>query len=151
VAALPQSQTGGALHFRHFLLTSDYRLPATGHQDHRLPAPRPPIPDHERTVPAITRRSATWIAGISLAIAAMVWLTLFEIKSVAEDDAPTTAETAQCRAELDPASATDPEAACPSGPDIIWAARHPVRNAIAILLLSAATGVIALLLNSRLR
>ena len=92
-----------------------------------------------------------WLAALSLVVAALVWLTLYEIKVVAEDNAPTAAETAQCRADLDPASTADPTVACPAGADIIWAARNPLRNALAVFVLGWAAGSLALYLNRRLQ
>jgi hypothetical protein len=92
-----------------------------------------------------------WIAAISLVVAALVWLTLYEIKVVAEDNAPTAAETAQCRADLDPGSEVDPGTVCPSGDDVIWAARHPVRNAVAVFVLGLFAGSLSIYLNRRLQ
>ena len=89
------------------------------------------------------------MAAISLVVAAMVWWTLYEIKLIAEDNAPTAAETAQCIADLEPG--LDPANECPTGADVIWAARNPLRNAVIVFALGLTAGYIALDLNRRLR
>jgi hypothetical protein len=89
------------------------------------------------------------MAAIALVIAAMVWLTLYEIKLIAENNAPTAAETAECIAALEPGA--DPAVECPTGADVIWAARNPLRNAAIVLVLCLVAGYIALRLNRRLR
>ena len=82
-----------------------------------------------------TRASILWIFGAAIFCTFLVWLTLWQIKSIAEDNVPTPAEHAQCLAELDPTTQTDLEEACPTEPDVIYAARHPVRNSIIIFAL----------------
>ena len=40
---------------------------------------------------------------------------------------------------------------CPSGDDVIWAARHPVRNALAVFVLGLFAGSLSIYLNRRLQ
>jgi hypothetical protein len=112
-------------------------------------SPHPPIPIDVR--PPLTGRVVIWIVAISLVVAAMVWLALFQVKTIAEDNVPTAAETAQCVAERDPDSKTSLEEDCPTEPTVIWAARHPLRHASAVFVLLVATGIGAIYLNRRLR
>ena len=114
-----------------------------------MSSPHPPIPIDPRS--PFRGRVLLWIVGISLAVAAMVWLALYQVKTIAEDNVATPAETAQCLAERNPASTSSPEEDCPTEPDVIWAARHPVRNATAVFVLLVTAGIAAVHLNRRLR
>ena len=81
----------------------------------------------------------------------MTWLSLYEIKVTAEDHPPTPGEIAQCKAELDPNSTVDPDVACPPESHIVWAARHPLRNSIVVLVVLLILGYDTIILNRHLR
>lgn len=87
------------------------------------------------------------LAVIAIFVAGMVWLTLAQIRTIAIDHAPTLDEIAQCRAGLAPEEQADWTEHCETGADIIWAARHPLRNALAVLALLLTLGYATLFLN----
>ena len=99
--------------------------------------------------PPITQLA--WLAAISLVVAGMVWLTLAQIRSIAIDHAPTADEIAQCRAALAPQDQAAWTEHCETGAEIIWAARHPLRNALAVLFLLLVLGYATLILSRRTR
>ena len=79
-----------------------------------------------------TRVSVLWLLALSLLVAFMVYMTLSQIKKIAEDNVPTAAEHAQCLAEHDSANPASIEEACRTTPNVIFAARHPIRNTIIV-------------------
>jgi hypothetical protein len=114
--------------------------------------PRPPIP-HDPTSPdaVLTTRKVIWLIGIALFTSALLWAALYQVKSTAEDNAPTAAETAQCVSELNAASQANAEEACPTGPDMKWAAREPLRNAAIVFVLLVIAGCLTLLVDHKVR
>ena len=88
-----------------------------------------------------------WLLAISLVIFGMVWLTLYQIRTIAIDHAPTADEIAQCRAALSPDEAAEWTEHCETEPHIIWAARHPLRNSLVVLALLLVLGYAALVFN----
>jgi hypothetical protein len=115
-------------------------------------SPHPPIP--RPTGPtgfAISRRATIWLTGIALFVAAMTWLSLYQIKVTAEDHPPTQGEIAQCKAELDPNSTVNPDVACPPTAHVKWVARHPLRNAIVTFVVLMILGYDVIILNRYLQ
>lgn len=96
-------------------------------------------------------RTLAWLVAISLVVAGMVWLTLYQIRTIAIDHGPTSDEIAQCRAGLSPDEAAEWIEHCETEAEIIWAARHPLRNSLAVLVLLLAVGYATLALNQRYR
>lgn len=92
----------------------------------------PPIPISRHRLLPVKRSSLIWLTAITIVVTALVWLTFYEIKSIAEDNAPTQTETAECLANLDPNAQADPTEACPTDAEVIFAARHPTRNALVL-------------------
>lgn len=93
------------------------------------------------------RRTIPWLIGISAVVAAMVWFTLWQIKSIAIDNARTPEEAAQCIAELAPDQQANAADECSTEPNIIYAARNPVRNSLLVFALCLAIGYGYLVLN----
>jgi hypothetical protein len=113
-----------------------------------VPSPHPQNPRPAGpTGFAISRRAAVWLTGIALFVAAMTWLSLYQIKVTAADHPPTQGEIAQCKAELDPNSTVDPDVACPPTAHVLWAARHPLRNAIVTFVVLMILGYDVIILN----
>ena len=113
-----------------------------------MPSPHPPVPEPAGpTGFLISTRAAIWVTAVALFVAAMTWLALYEIKVIAEDNPPTQAAIAQCIAELDPDSGVDLDEACPRERHIIWAARHPLRNAIVVFVVLLILGYDTIILN----
>ncbi|HET7055446.1 MAG TPA: hypothetical protein VFI12_03235 [Thermomicrobiales bacterium] len=113
-----------------------------------MPSPHPQNPRPAGpTGFAISRRAAVWLTGIALFVAAMTWLSLYQIKVTAADHPPTQGEIAQCKAELDPNSTVDPDVACPPTAHVLWAARHPLRNAIVTFVVLMILGYDVIILN----
>lgn len=96
-------------------------------------------------------KTLAWLLAISLVIFGMVWLTLYQIRTIAIDHGPTPDEIAQCRAALAPDEQPRWTEFCETEPEIIWAARHPHRNALAVLAILLATGYATLHLNQHNR
>lgn len=92
-----------------------------------------------------------WLVAISLAVFGIVWLTLYQIRTIAIDRGPTAGEVAECRAALSPDEAVEWTERCETEPHIIWVARHPLRNSLALLVLLLVVGYAALDLNRRYR
>ena len=90
-----------------------------------------------------------WLAAICLVVAGMVWLTLYQIRTIAIDHGPTLDEIAQCRAGLSPDEAAEWIEHCETEAEIIWAARHPLRNSLAVLVLLLIAGSAAVALHRR--
>ena len=131
---------------------SIWRPDITHSPEQRVPGPHPPIP--EPTGPTgflISRKAAIWVTAIALFVATMTWLALYEIKVIAENNTPTQTAIAQCKAELDPNSTVDPDVACPPESHIVWAARHPLRNSIVVLVVLLILGYDTIILNRHLR
>jgi len=84
---------------------------------------------------ALSRRHLVWLFGLALAIALLVWWTLYEVKDVALHNTPDSAVHAACIAGFDATSGQSVDQACPPHAKVIFAARHPVRNAIIIFIL----------------
>jgi len=97
------------------------------------------------------RTALLWLAAIAIVVAGMVWLTLAQIRSIAIDHAPTREEIAQCRAGLTPEEQAAWTEHCETGADIIWAARHPLRNALAVFVLLLTIGYATLALSRAIR
>jgi hypothetical protein len=114
--------------------------------------PRPPIPHDPTSSDAVlTTRKVIWLIGIALFTSALLWAALYQVKSTAEDNAPTVAETAQCIAEQGAASQANAEEACPTGPDMKWAAHEPLRNAAVVFVLLVIAGYLTLLVDHKVR
>ncbi len=79
----------------------------------------------------------------------MVWFTLWQIQSIAVDNARTPEEATQCIAELPAADQPNADELCSTEPDIILAAQHPVRNSLIVFGLCVAIGYGYLVLNAR--
>jgi hypothetical protein len=94
-------------------------------------------------------KTLAWLVAISLVIAGMIWLTLYQIRTIAIDHGPTADEIAQCRAGLSPDEAAEWTEHCETEAEIIWAARHPLRNSLAVLVLLLITGSAAVALHRR--
>ena len=117
-----------------------------------MSSPHPPVPrDPDTSDAVLTPRKTIWLIGIALFASALLWAALYQVKSTAEDNAPTPAETAQCIAALDPASQVDIDEACPTGADVKWAARHPLRNSTVVFVLLLVAGSITFLIDRNLR
>jgi hypothetical protein len=104
---------------------------------------------HKPETQHLTLKTMAWLVAICLVIFGMVWLTLYQIRAIATDHGPTPDEIAQCRAGLAPEQAAEWTEHCENEPEIIWAARHPLRNSLAVLALLLVAGYLTLLLNSR--
>ena len=89
-------------------------------------------------------KTLIWLVAICLVVFGMVWLTLYQIRAIATDHGPTPDEIAQCRAALPPEQAESWTEHCETEPRIIWAARHPHRNALAVLALTLMVGYVTL-------
>ena len=117
-----------------------------------MSTPRPPIPHDPNIADAVlTPRKVLWLIGIALFTAVLLWAALYQVKSAAEDNAPTAAETAQCIAELDAQNQANAEEACPTGPDMKWAAREPLRNSVVVFVLLVIAGCLTLLVDHKVR
>ena len=117
-----------------------------------MPTPRPPVPHNATGTDAVlTPRKVVGLIAIALFASGLLWAALYQVKSTAEDNAPTEAETAQCIAELDPASQVPVEEACPTGADMKWAAREPLRNTAVVFVLLLVAGYLTLLVDHKLR
>ena len=117
-----------------------------------MPTPRPPVPRDATAADAVlTPRKTIWLIGIALLASALLWAALYQVKSTAEDNAPTAAETTQCIAELDAADQGNVEESCPTEPDIKWAAREPLRNAAIVFVLLLIAGYLTLLVDHKVR
>ena len=123
-------------------VTLDRPLPGIRHirsRAHRL--------THEPKTRTLEPKTWAWLVAICLVVFGMVWLTLYQIRTIAIDHGPTPDEIAQCRAALSPEQAAEWTEHCETEPRIIWAARHPHRNALAVLILLLIVGYAALALN----
>lgn len=117
-----------------------------------MPTPRPPVPRDVLPADAVlTPRKAIGLLAIALFASALLWTALYMVKTTAEDNAPTEAETAQCIAELDPASSVPVDEACPTGAEMKWAARAPLRNAAIVFVLLLGAGYVTLLVDHKMR
>jgi hypothetical protein len=94
-----------------------------------------------------SRTTIPWLVGLSLLVSFLVWATLWQIKSIAIDNARTPEEAAACIAELPADQQALADEQCTTEPDVIWAARNPVRNAIIVFGLCLLIGYAYLLLN----
>ncbi len=93
------------------------------------------------------KRSISWLIGLSALVAFLVWATLWQIQTIAIDNARTPEEAAQCIAELPPDQQVNAAEECTTEPNIILAARNPVRNTIIVFALCLVIGYVYLLLN----
>ncbi len=94
-----------------------------------------------------SRTTIPWLIAISAVIAGMVWFTLWQIQTIAIENARTPAEAAECVAELPADQQTRADEECTTEPNIIWAARNPVRNSVVVFGLLLVIGYVYLLLN----
>ena len=92
-----------------------------------------------------TRRQVLWLLGFSIFVAALVWMTLDQIRDIALENTTDPAEHAACIAAYDPASGQSIDEACPEHGKVIFAARNPIRNAIIIFVLLLGGGYIYLI------
>lgn len=93
------------------------------------------------------KRSISWLLGLSGLVAFLVWATLWQIQTIAIDNARTPEEAAQCVDELPSDQKVNALDKCSTEPNIILAARNPVRNTIMVFLLCMIVGYVYLLLN----
>ena len=118
----------------------------------RLPTPRPPIRrDTDAHDAVLTPRKTIWLIAIALFSAALLWTALYQVKSTAEDRVLTPAERAQCVADLDPAGQASVDEACPTEPDVKWAAQEPLRNAAIVFVLLLIAGYLTLVVDHKVR
>jgi hypothetical protein len=113
-------------------------------------APSPPPPRLMTERPAgPSRSSIPWLIAISLVVAGMVWFTLWQIQSIAIENARTPDEAAQCVAELPESQQAEADDLCSTEPNVILAARNPVRNSLIVFGLCLVVGYLYLVLNSK--
>ena len=95
------------------------------------------------------RRSIPWLIAISVVIAGMVWFTLWQIQTIAIDNARTPTEAAECMAQLPADQRANPGDQCSTEPNIIFVAQNPVRNTIIVFGLCLVIGYVYLVLNAK--
>jgi hypothetical protein len=81
------------------------------------------------------RKTVLWLIAVSLLIAGLTWLTLYEIRDTALHNRPDPDAHAACLAAHTGADAAAIDKACPNHAKVIFAARHPLRNALILLIL----------------
>jgi hypothetical protein len=102
---------------------------------------------HEPKTRTLEPKTLAWLVAICLVVFGMVWLTLYQIRTIAIDHGPTADEIARCRAELPPGQQAAWTEHCEVEPRIIWAARDPLRNSLGALALLLVLGYAALVFN----
>ena len=80
-------------------------------------------------------------------VAFLVWAALWQIQTIAIDNAKTSEEAAQCIADLPADQQVNADEECTTDPNIITTARNPVRNSLIVFVLCIVVGYVYLLLN----
>lgn len=111
-----------------------------------MTSPHPPRLITERPA-GPSRRTIPWLIGIAAVVTGMVWFTLWQIQSIATDNARTPQEAAECIAGMPAGHQANVDEECSTEPEIIWAARHPVRNSAVVFALLLVVGYTYLVLN----
>jgi hypothetical protein len=96
-----------------------------------------------------TKRSISWLIALSAMVAFLVWAALWQIQTIAIDNARTPQEAAQCIAELPEEQVDQAGELCSTEPNIIFAARNPIRNSMIVFGFCLTVGFSYLVLNER--